>query len=308
MLLLADSIRQLPGQYIGVFLPSSVAAYLTILACQLAGKIPLLINWTVGPRHLESVVSLSQVKVVLSSWSFLDRLDNVDLSAIEDLIVMLEDMRREFTLLDKVKAYFRSKLGTQSLLSLFNLQGAKEEDQAVLLFTSGTESMPKGVPLSHGNILSNQRSALKDVGLLEDDILLGILPPFHAFGFTISGLLPLMSGIRVAYYPDPTHGKGLAHAVERWQTTLICGTPSFIKGIFKSVNIKRLKTLRLCVTGAEKAPQELFDLVNSTGHCRLLEGYGITECSPVITVNMTGDRAKGVGKTFIGNRGVYCSS
>ena len=163
--LLAEYIRQLPGDYIGILLPSSVAAYLTILACQLAGKVPLLVNWTVGPRHLESVVALSQVQVILSSWAFLDRLENVDLNGIEDLIVMLEDVRREFTLKDKLKAYFRSKLRDSIVLSLFNIQKMSKDAQAVLLFTSGTESMPKGVPLSHENILSNQRASLEEVGL-----------------------------------------------------------------------------------------------------------------------------------------------
>ena len=116
VVLLADYISHLPGDYIGIMLPSSVAAYLTILACQLAGKVPLMVNWTVGPRHLESVVALSEVQVILSSWAFLDRLDNVDLNGIEDLIVMLEDVRRRLTLLDKLKAYYRSKLSTRSLI------------------------------------------------------------------------------------------------------------------------------------------------------------------------------------------------
>lgn len=297
VLLLAEYIRHLPGKYIGILLPSSVAAYLTVLACQLAGKIPLMINWTVGPRHLESVAALSQVQVILSSWSFLDRLENVDLNGIEDLIVMLEDVRRKLTLKDKITAYYRSKLGTKALLSLFQVEEMTEEDEAVLLFTSGTESMPKGVPLSHRNILANQRGAIQEVGLLESgDVLLGMLPPFHSFGFTVSGLLPLLTGIRVAYYPDPTDGKGIGRAIQKWKATLICGAPSFLKGIFKNASSKQIQTLRLALTGAEKAPDDLFQMVNQLGHCRLLEGYGITECAPILTVNLTGDPMKGVGK------------
>jgi acyl carrier protein len=300
VLLLAEYIRHLPGEYIGILLPSSVAAYLTVLACQLAGKTPLLINWTVGTRHLEAVVALSHVQVVLSSWAFLDRLENVDLNGIEDLIVMLEDVRRTFTLKDKLTAFYRSYLGTGTLLSLFGIQEMTGQTPAVLLFTSGTESLPKGVPLSHENILSNQRSAIAGVHLYQDDVLLGMLPPFHSFGFAISGLLPLLTGIRVVYYPDPTDGKGLAHLIEQWKATLVCGAPSFLKGIFKNAEDHQLKSLRLCITGAEKAPADLFQLVNQLGHCRLIEAYGITECSPGLTANLSGDPAKGVGPALPG--------
>jgi long-chain-fatty-acid--[acyl-carrier-protein] ligase len=296
VLLLAEYIRHLPGEYIGILLPSSVAAYLTVLACHLAGKVPLMVNWTVGPRHLESVIALSNVKVVLSSWAFLDRLENVNLTGIEECILTLEDVRRELTFVDQLKAYYRSKLGTASLLKIFNIENLSEHSPAVLLFTSGTESMPKGVPLTHHNILSNQREAAQIVDIHEDDILLGILPPFHAFGFTVSGLLPLVTGFRAAYYPDPTDGKGVAKSIERWSATVICGAPTFLKGVFKNAKNQQLKTLRICVTGAEKAPKELFDLVQQHSSASVIEGYGITECSPILTINMTGDPKRGVGK------------
>lgn len=302
VLLLAEYIRQQPGEYIGILLPSSVAAYLTVLACQLAGKIPLMINWTIGPRHLETVVSLSKLQLVLSSWAFIDRLENVDLNGIEDLIVMLEDAAiRHFSVIDKLKAYFRSKKSTNSILKLFNVEAKSEDDQAVLLFTSGTESTPKGVPLTHKNILTNQTACILEVKPDPNDILLGILPPFHSFGFTLSGLLPLIAGFRAAYYPDPTDGKGVAKSIERWKATILCGAPSFLKGALKNGLPDQLKSLRLCFTGAEKAPPDLFQMVKQLDHCTLGEGYGITECSPVLTINLTGASEKGVGKVIPGS-------
>lgn len=299
-LLLADYIKNLPGQYIGIMLPSSVAAYVTVFACQLAAKIPLMVNWTVGPRHLESVLSLSNVEVILSSWSFIDRLENVDLTPIEDKILMLEDVRRQLSLKDKVKAFYRSKLSTKTLLNQLGLNDITKNHVAVLLFTSGTENMPKGVPLSHENLLSNQRSAVKEVKIYQDDIILGMLPLFHSFGFTVTGLLPLLAGIRVAYSPDPTDGKRLAHVIEKWRTTIVCGPPSFLKGIFKNSTHNQLDSIRISFTGAEKAPEDLFKLAAQVSRCSLMEGYGITECSPILTANLSGDSSQGVGKPFPG--------
>lgn len=296
VILLAEYIRHLPGEYIGILLPSSSATVLLILAVQLAGKVPLMINWTVGTRHLESVIQFSKVQAVLSSWSFLDRLENVELNGIEDKLIMLEDIRPQLGLMQKLKALWRSKQRVKKILKTFGLKNDPDA-KAVLLFTSGTESMPKGVPLTHKNILSNQRAALEDIELFNDDVLLAILPPFHSFGFTASSLLGVLSGFRTAYYPNPTDGKGLACAFERWETTLICGAPTFIKGMFKAAKPEQLSKLRLCVTGAEKAPPDLFIQVEKTGAGHdLIEGYGITECSPVLTFNRPNTPHKGVGK------------
>lgn len=301
VVLLADKIKDLPGNYIGIMLPASVAANMLVLACQLAGKVPLMVNWTVGTRHLDSVVKLSNVETVISSWAFIDRLANVDLTGIDDRLLMVEDIVREISIVDKLKALYRSKLSTQSILKLFGADKLTKDNQAVLLFTSGTESMPKGVPLSHHNILSNLRSAVSALDLYSTDIIFGILPPFHSFGFTISGLLGLISGIRVFYFPDPTDGVRLAKLFSKWHITLMCGAPTFVKGMLKVATAEQMKSMRLCVTGAEKAPPELFQMLEQLGKKDfLIEGYGITECSPILTMNPLGGCPKGVGKALPG--------
>jgi acyl carrier protein len=302
VILLAEYIRQQPGEYIGIMLPASVAAYAVIIATQLAGKIPVMINWTVGPRHLDTVMKICNPQVILSSWAFLDKLPNVDLTPIEDNLVMLEDVRRDFTLKDKLRALLRSKKGTKSVLSTFNLRNKSKDDTAVVLFTSGTEAMPKGVPLSHANILVNQRDCVERIDIVADDVLLGMLPPFHSFGFTITGLLALMMGLRIPYYPDPTDGKKLARELERWGVTIACGAPTFLRSMLKSSNPQQIKTLRYCISGAERIPPELYQLVGNLGKEGIIqEGYGITECAPVLTARVNDPQADGTVGKPLGN-------
>lgn len=300
-ILIAEYLRKLPGKYIGIMLPASVASNLLILACELAGKVPLMVNWTVGPRHLESVVKLSDVQVVISSWAFIDRLENVDLKGVDDRLLMLEDVVRELSITDKLRAFIRSKRSTKAIMKIFGIDKLGKDSEAVLLFTSGTESMPKGVPLSNNNLLSNLRAALTFEEVFSDDVIYGILPPFHSFGFTVSGILGLLSGVRVFYSPDPMDGKRLANGFARWHITIMCGAPTFIKGMLKAATAEQLSTMRLCVTGAEKAPPELFQMLRDFGKPdSLIEAYGITECSPGLTMNPEGGRSKGVGLALPG--------
>lgn len=300
-MIFAEYIRKLPGKYIGIMLPASTTATMAILACQLAGKVPLMVNWTVGPRHLQAVVELSKVKTVLTSWSFIDKLQNVDLDGIDDLLVMLEDVRRDIGLFSKLKGYFLSKCSPQKILKHFKANNLSESSEAVLLFTSGTESLPKGVPLSHHNILSNQRAALQVIDVYSDDIVFGILPPFHSFGFTVTSLIGVLAGAKVAFSPDPTNGLQLAKGVAKWGVTIICGPPTFIKGLIKAATHDELKTMRLYVSGAEKLPQDLVSMISKLGKENdLIEGYGITECAPILTFTPLGKPRKGVGQPLPG--------
>ena len=286
---LSLEIRKMPGDRIGILLPSSVGAYVCILATLLAGKIPVMLNWTAGFRNLEHAADICQLQVVLSSFRFLSRLENGDLGRVDDMLILMEKLRGDISLKTKLKGMFLKKFPPLP----------KEDDPAVIIFTSGTETLPKGVPLSHRNLLSNQRAALECVSFESQDSLYGILPPFHSFGFSVTGILPLLSGLKVCYAPDPTDSRSLATDIEHWKPTLFCCAPSFVQAMLRVAKNSQLKSLRMVVTGAEKTPEELFDTLKAKGKI-VLEGYGISECSPIVTIDREREPHKGVGKPIPG--------
>jgi len=147
--------------------------------------------------------------------------------------------------------------------------------------------------------MSNIEGALEAMTFNNDDVLYGFLPPFHSFGITVTTMLPLTTGLKVAYYPNPTEGSRIATGCERWDVSLMAGTPSFINSILKSATPEQVKRIRVFIAGAEKVPQELFKAVDDLGTgAEILEGYGITECSPIITCNRPGMKKEGVGSAF----------
>lgn len=297
VLVLAQYFKTWQEDRIAVMLPASLGAYITILAIQFAGKTPVMLNWTLGPRYLEEMMNQSQSKAIVTSLKFIDRLANVQFGVCLDKLVMLEDIRKKLTLSMKLRGLFLTKCSVKSVLRAMGLHETDENSPCVILFTSGTEAAPKGVPLSHKNIISNQRSAMQCIDLRAIDVVYGILPPFHSFGFSVAGLFPILGGMKIAFYPDPTDSFSLTEGVYRWKITLFCAAPSFIKGLFHAAKSEDLKTIHYFVSGAEKAPQELINRVNEmkTG-AKLLEGYGITECAPIISLQRANVPSVGVGR------------
>lgn len=296
VLVLAAHFRTLEGPYVGVLLPSSIGAYVTILAVQIAGKIPVMLNWTLGPRYIEEMVKMTDLKVIFSSWRFLEKISHVDFGNAIEKFVLLEDVRKSLSLRDKLKGAFLSRTSLHTIFRTYGIHKLSPDDPSVILFTSGTEASPKGVPLSHKNILSDLRAALQCIQVSGDDTLYGILPPFHSFGFSVTGLFPLLAGMRVAFFPDPTDGFALAEGVKRWQITMFCAAPLFLKGLFRAAKPEQLASLRFFVSGAEKASPELYQRVADLGTgAYLIEGYGLTECSPILTLTRPNLPPKGVG-------------
>lgn len=296
IMLLKRRLARLQGPYLGIMLPASAAVSLVYLAALFAGKIPVMVNWTLGQRHLRHTLDALDIRHIVTARALLSRLGagGIELSDLEDRLVPLEDLRGRIGTAEKLSALARARLGWSELFKVV------PPEPAVVLFTSGSESVPKAVPLSHRNILTNVSDAYECFTLSGTDSFLGVLPPFHSFGLTVSMILPLSLGSRVVFYPNPTHGRSLAEVIETYKVTILLGTPTFLNGILRASQPEQLRRLRLVVSGAEKCPQRVYELLADVcPQTTVMEGYGVTECSPIVSVNHEDDPRRGtIGKAM----------
>lgn len=291
--------KDIKEQHIGIMLPALQSTTLLIAASYLAGKIPVMLNWTVGKKVLQHCIDITGVKTILSAGAFIDKIEEQLPDDLKDKIVFLEKKVPKLGLATKLKGALKAKMPNL-------LISTKAPETAVILFTSGSESMPKAVPLTHNNLVSNLSNVFKLIKLDNNFIFLSFLPPFHSFGFTVLNILPLLTAVKVGYTPNPTDGREVLRIMKHIKANILVGTPGFLKLLLSEGSAYEFKSLKYAISGAEAMPvslKEQFESVTTDGH--ILEGYGITECSPVLTINpQDKQKLNSVGKFLPGIKGL----
>jgi acyl-[acyl-carrier-protein]-phospholipid O-acyltransferase/long-chain-fatty-acid--[acyl-carrier-protein] ligase len=269
----------LEGRTLGVMLPTSNGAVVTLFALMSAGRVPAMINFTAGAANILAACRAAQVDTILTSRAFVEkgRLDNVVAQLAQTVrLVYLEDIRATIGRLDKV----RGLLGWKK-----PLVPRKPDDWAVVMFTSGSEGQPKGVVLSHRNMMTNVAQAEARIDFGREDKLFNVLPVFHSFGLTAGTVLPLVSGVSTYLYPSPLHYRTVPELVYGACATVLFGTDTFLNGYARVANPYDFRSLRYVLAGAEPVKEATRRIYLEKFGLRILEGYGVTECSPVMALN-----------------------
>lgn len=297
----------IPDKRVGVVFPAGLGGILTNLALVLLDKIPVNLNFTSGRHAIERCLEIGEIRTIISAGPVKEKVP--DFPWPENTI----DLVRERTFIDKKAVLKRlaliSLLPTKSILRKFNVPTKGGDREAGLLFSSGSTGLPKGIPLTHRNIISNCLQ-IRNCHLLHNkQILLACLPTFHSFGFTATLWYPLFEGVKCVTLPSPLETRKIAEAIEREKVTVMMGTPTFLRPYFKRVDAQQLASLDFVVAGAEKTPPGFAERWETHFGSEYLEGYGLTETSPVVSVNLpsikgqpSGKKAGSVGKLLSGMR------
>jgi acyl-[acyl-carrier-protein]-phospholipid O-acyltransferase/long-chain-fatty-acid--[acyl-carrier-protein] ligase len=276
--------RDFPAdERVAIVLPASKGGVVANLAVALAGKVPVGLNFTSGRASLEACCRRAHLRVAITATPFMQRLNDFPWpEQVLKLDIMMPKMK------GKILFWWLLAVCCPAALLIRLLRIPKEggHREAILLFTSGSSGEPKGVVLSHRNILGNVSQFNVLLNAKKDDAILASLPFFHSFGSTVTLWYPLVEGVPIVTYPNPLDATRIAALVEKYKITLLLATPTFLRAYLRKAQPAQLRSLRLIITGAEKLPMDLAKAFEERFGQRVLEGYGLTETSPVVSVNL----------------------
>ena len=279
-------------QNIGLIVPTSAGGSIANMATLTLGKTIVNLNYSSGTASLKHALALAGIKQIITSKQFMIKLKakGFDLEeAMEGIeLFYLESIKTEISKAEQLFMFLQVKLLPTWLLSLLYIKSVKNSDTAAILFSSGSEGTPKGIELTHQNILGNIKQFINVINPNEDDVMLGTLPIFHSFGLTVTTFAPLIEGIPVVCHPDPTDGMGIAKMSAKYNATFLFATATFFRLYARNRKIHPLMfdKLRMVIAGAEKLPLEIRQLFKERFGKEIYEGYGATETTPAASCNI----------------------
>jgi acyl-[acyl-carrier-protein]-phospholipid O-acyltransferase/long-chain-fatty-acid--[acyl-carrier-protein] ligase len=293
-LILSDAFRRYEPGFIGVMVPTSGGCIYSVLAALMSGRTPVMINYSTGAaQNCELAQRRLAFRTIVTSRALLQK---VRCPEVEGM-VFLEDLAARVGRFAKFKALVRASRSAEAILK--GIHVGTEDENAVILFTSGSEKDPKAVPLTHRNITSNLDAVARVIAFDHTDTMMANLPLFHVFGLTVNLWLPLRHGMTVVTYPNPLEFRAVCNAVREERVTALVGTPAFLAGYLQKSEPGDFATVRLLITGADKCPEALRRGFWDRHRIIVYEGYGATETSPVISVNTPDHNRPGsVGKAL----------
>ena len=284
--------KEIKGQNIGLLVPSTASGAFINYTVLMMGKTAINLNYTSEINSLKSSIELAEIKTIIASKKFVEKLESKGINIKEILelveVIYLEDIKTKVSKNKGLFTYLSVKFLPSCILKLIHLTKTNKDDTVMILFSSGSEGKPKGVELSGDNILGNAQQIANIINVSNEDTIVGSLPLFHAFGIVVTTYLPLIEGIKCVAHPDPTDGLGIAKLVSSYKATIMCGTSTFFRLYAKNQKIHPLmfESLRLVVAGAEKLREDVkFEFKKRFGK-DILEGFGATETSPVASCNL----------------------